>query len=664
MTNATLTRFLFTLPGTPVGPESPYPLLCEPMAEEKESCLAEDEGLYVNYGRVCHMLPFSEQTDFARARAGETVTFDAYRLENDRLRAVFLPALGGRLWSLYDKQEKRDLVVENTVFQPCNFAVRGAWVSGGIEWNCGVRGHSALTCDRIFAAPYVMHDGEPALRLYAFERTRAVTYQMDFFLRSDLPFLFARMRIVNASHSVTPIYWWSTTAVRQEAGARVLVPADAAYVNQGGRAMYPVDLPTINGRDLTYPTNHTESVDHFYKIPAAQRKFEGYVFADGKGLMQASTRRLTGRKLFVWGVSRGGDNWQRFLTDEAGYAQPYVEIQAGLAATQNESLPMPPDAAWEWLEAYGPLSLDPAATHGAWPAAKQAAADWLEAHLPEATLDALLHDTQQDALLPAKADFSGHGWGALDNCLRAAEGRRLASPHLDFGEPGPLQAPWLRFLRTGKLDEPAPDSTELSFLVQEAWFRRIRTAARGGDAGNWYALYQLGLGYFAREFYEEAVDAFTQSLRCRESSYAYHGRANALRVLGHADGAAADMLRALALDPACIPLAKEALRFQLDAHAYGAALAACDLLPENVRAVPIIQALTAACLAAQGGSERARALLTANGGLQPPDLREGDNLLPTAYIQNEVALAAKRGERLDPADVAVPAAIDFRMFAD
>ncbi|MFQ9149706.1 MAG: hypothetical protein ACLR5G_16260 [Eubacteriales bacterium] len=29
--------------------------------------------------------------------------FDAVAVENDHIRALFLPALGGRLWSLYDR---------------------------------------------------------------------------------------------------------------------------------------------------------------------------------------------------------------------------------------------------------------------------------------------------------------------------------------------------------------------------------------------------------------------------------------------------------------------------------------------------------------------------------------------------------------------------------
>ena len=36
-------------------------------------------------------------------------------------------------------------------FQPCNLALRNAWVSGGVEWNVGIIGHTPFTVDAMFA---------------------------------------------------------------------------------------------------------------------------------------------------------------------------------------------------------------------------------------------------------------------------------------------------------------------------------------------------------------------------------------------------------------------------------------------------------------------------------------------------------------------------------
>jgi len=309
-----------TMPAGNLGKAGDYPLLFKATAFEKGGLLDETEGLFLNYGKVMHTLPYTGVDSYDHAE--DLREFDAFILENDYLKAVFIPSLGGRLWSLFDKKNQKDLVVANPVFRPCNLAVRNAWFSGGVEWNCGVRGHHPLTCDKLYAAQYTAADGTPVLRMYAFERMRAITYQMDFFLPDDSSSLFARMRLVNGTEKVTPIYWWSTIAVEQKEGARVIVPASETYVNHGGDPVFKCAIPVINGVDTSYPTNHTEATDHFFKIPESSRKFEAYVHADGTGLMHSSTRRLKGRKMFVWGTSQGGDNWQKFLTNKEGEKQP------------------------------------------------------------------------------------------------------------------------------------------------------------------------------------------------------------------------------------------------------------------------------------------------------------------------------------------------------
>lgn len=75
-----------------------------------------------------------------------------YTLENEYLKAEFLPEYSGRLYSLFDKVNNIDLVMKNPVIQPGNLAIRNAWLSGGIEWNIGSVGHTYTTCDNVFCA--------------------------------------------------------------------------------------------------------------------------------------------------------------------------------------------------------------------------------------------------------------------------------------------------------------------------------------------------------------------------------------------------------------------------------------------------------------------------------------------------------------------------------
>ena len=68
------------------------------------------------------------------------------------------------------------------MFQPCNLALRNAWSSGGVEWNCGIIGHHPFTCDDMACERLSFADGTPVLRMYQYERVRHLFYRVEAFL--------------------------------------------------------------------------------------------------------------------------------------------------------------------------------------------------------------------------------------------------------------------------------------------------------------------------------------------------------------------------------------------------------------------------------------------------------------------------------------------------
>ncbi len=59
--------------------------------------------------------------------------------------------------------------------------------------------------------------------------------------------------------------------------------------------------------DLSYPMNHRRAIDFFFEPLPEQRPWIAALDAEGNGLVQTSTERLRGRKMFVWGrVSAAG----------------------------------------------------------------------------------------------------------------------------------------------------------------------------------------------------------------------------------------------------------------------------------------------------------------------------------------------------------------------
>jgi hypothetical protein len=414
-------------------------------------------------------MPHRLQDDYDRDRKERD--FKVAVLENESLKATFLLELGGRMWSLFHKPSNKELLYVNPVFQPGNLAIRNAWFSGGVEWNIGVHGHTAYTCSPLFVARLHTKDNMPVLRMYEWDRNRMTPYQIDAFLPDDSKFLFVRMRIINPHDQEIPMYWWSNIAVPELPDLRVIAPAEQAYRHGYDGKMTLVPIPIADGMDQSYPANFNRSADCFYCIEPGQQPWITALDSQGRGLVQTSTPRLRGRKMFVWGMNTGGRHWQEFLS-KPGY--PYIEIQAGLARTQSEYIPMPGNTEWTWLEAYGLMDADPEATRGSdWRQAYEAVDRQLKKMMPQEFLESMLVETNAFADNPPDEIIqSGSGWGALESHrLKHSGEKTFCPPSMNFGENsiGADQKPWLELLERGALPYVKPADSPGGWMIQDEW---------------------------------------------------------------------------------------------------------------------------------------------------------------------------------------------------
>ncbi len=645
---STLTFYKKHIQGHALGAPSRFPAIALPIKYSVATELDEDDGLFINYGISSDSLPYTMNDNYDGPL--EELEFDAAVLENSHIRAEVVISLGGRLWSIYDKDSKRDLIVDNHQFRPGNLAIRDAWFAGGIEYNIGRRGHDAQTCNTRFAAVTTDDDGTPVLRIYEFSRDALTPFQIDFFLPDDSKFLYARVRITNPTEQVMPMYWWSNIAVEEREGCRVIVPTYETYANaylNGHHALSKIKLPDGAGYDGTYPTNHKKALDYFFKIPENSRKFETVIYPDGKGFAFCSTARLQGRKLFVWGQGAGGKHWQRNLM--APDTPDYIEIQGGVAHTQSECLPMPPKTVWEWLEAYGPIEMPPEKCFGDWDTAVKAVSAEVDRIMPQEKLDELFLRTRKSiSLKPATCKVTGTGWGALENLLR----KKNSTPQLDFGEVGPEQADWKQLLETGEMNDEPPTS----YMVQDEWFELLKKAKPG-----WKVLFHLALNYYRRNDLERAYDCMNKSLALSQNAWNLQTQAYFFRFAGRKAEASALFQKALELEPDDASLAKSVLRSLRALGDYAAVQSVWNILSEQVKARPMNKFLYADALAHTGKLQEAEAIIMANGGLEIPDIREGEISTSELYIYIQVEKAKLQGITLDPKQVQVPRTLDLRM---
>ncbi|MEW9515585.1 DUF5107 domain-containing protein [Streptomyces tubercidicus] len=498
-------RTTLTLPVAPLGPDNPLPAL-RAGHDLHRSEVPQDAGLPADMARqigcapLRSVLPAPLRDGYGRAR--RSTDLDALVIENDRLRATVLPGFGGRVYSLHHKPTDRELLYRNPVLQPAAFALNGAWFSGGIEWNIGATGHTTLSCAPLHAARVPAPDGGEMLRLWEWERLRDLPFQVDLWLPEGSDFLHVGVRIRNPHHHTVPVYWWSNTAVPEGERTRVLAPADAAWHFGYERTLRRVPVPEADGTDRSYPLRSSYPADYFYDVPDGTRRWVTSLDADGRGLVQTSTDTLRGRKLFLWGAGRAGRRWQRWLTEPGSGG--YAEIQAGLARTQLEHVPLDAGAEFSWLEAYGPLDADPATVHGAdWGAARAEVAARLQSALPRSEVEtayaAWLPYADQE---PKELLATGSGWGALE-----AARTGLDLPGTPFGPAalGAEQELWLTLLRTGDLPPGGPVPGPV--VTAPAWRDLLESAPPGPSTD-----YHLGLAQWQAGDRAQAVRSWERAL--------------------------------------------------------------------------------------------------------------------------------------------------------
>ena len=61
--------------------------------------------------------------------------YHALFIENEYIKVMILPELGGRIHMAYDKVKQRHFVYYNQVVKPALVGLTGPWISGGIEFN-------------------------------------------------------------------------------------------------------------------------------------------------------------------------------------------------------------------------------------------------------------------------------------------------------------------------------------------------------------------------------------------------------------------------------------------------------------------------------------------------------------------------------------------------
>lgn len=279
----------------------------------------------------------------------EDKSYHAIYLENEYIKVMILPELGGRVQMAYDKLKKRHFIYYNHVIKPALVGLTGPWISGGIEFNWPQH-HRPSTFLPVDYSIEKRADGSAVVWVSERERMFHQKGMAGFTLRPGRAVLEIQGKVYNPTPIPQTFLWWANPAVAVNEYYQSVFPGDVNAVFDHGKrdvSRYPIATGTY------YKMDYSAGVDisRYKNIPvptsymAIRSKYNfvgGYENDTRAGVLHVANHHISpGKKQWTWGNSDFGQAWDRNLTDTDG---PYIELMTGVY-TDNQ-----PD--FTWLQPY------------------------------------------------------------------------------------------------------------------------------------------------------------------------------------------------------------------------------------------------------------------------------------------------------------------------
>jgi len=271
--------------------------------------------------------------------------WDAIFIENDYIKIMVLPALGGRIQMAYDKVRERHFVYHNHVIKPALVGLTGPWISGGIEFNWPQH-HRPSTYDPTDFYIEDNEDGSKTVWVSELERMFRTKGMAGFTLHPDKAYLEIKAQLYNRTPHPQTFLWWANPAVAVNDHYQSVFPPDVNAVFDHGKRDVS-EFPIAKGEYYKVDYSPGTDISNYKNIPvptsymAITSKYDfvgGYENDSKGGLLHIADHNVSpGKKQWTWGNGDFGKAWDRNLTDEDG---PYIELMCGVY-TDNQ-----PDFSW------------------------------------------------------------------------------------------------------------------------------------------------------------------------------------------------------------------------------------------------------------------------------------------------------------------------------
>ncbi|HWW01189.1 MAG TPA: DUF5107 domain-containing protein [Candidatus Acidoferrum sp.] len=337
-----------------------------PAPPDKNPMFLEKRVYQGSSGKV-YPLPFTDRI----AEKPVEHRWKAVWLENEFIRVMVLPELGGRIHALQDKTNGYEAIYRQAVIKPALVGLAGPWLSGGIEFNWPQHHRPATFLPVNFEVEEHPDDGSKTVWCSDHDPMARMKGMHGVCLHPGKAYLELKVRAYNRTPFVQTFLWWANVATRVHESYQSFFPPDVYYVADHARrstSEYPLcqgsyygvhygerarkGVPVHERPSQFVPPHGTSSFGTPHYVPndlsfyaniptpcsymcmgSQEDFFGGYDYAAQAGIVHWANHHISpGKKQWTWGNHQFGYAWDRNLTDkdEKGEYRPYIEIMAGV----------------------------------------------------------------------------------------------------------------------------------------------------------------------------------------------------------------------------------------------------------------------------------------------------------------------------------------------
>jgi len=311
------------------------------LGEPEKNPLFFEKRVYQGSCGKVYPVPFIDKV-FDEATAQ---TYDSARLENDYVRLVMLPEIGGRIFLGQDKvNNDYDFFYRQDEIKPALVGLSGPWISGGVEFNWPQH-HRPGTYMPTDTHIVEEADGTKIVWMSEHDPLNRLKGMHGICLKPDSALIELKARLFNRTPFTQTFLWWANVAAEVHDNYQSFFPPDVHYVaDHAVRAQSSFPIANNDYYGIDYAARPGANDLSWYKniqVPTSymvcdtdSNFFGGYDYDAEGGFIHVANKHVSpGKKQWTWGNEEFGWAWDRELTDRVGSTgrpAPYVELMAGV----------------------------------------------------------------------------------------------------------------------------------------------------------------------------------------------------------------------------------------------------------------------------------------------------------------------------------------------